>query len=82
LTRVIEITKLRAHLLSNVDERGNRIPDYIVASDCRISNAVLSKYASGKKAFTHKHLTALCRYFKLQPNEIGGWIRFEYAEQD
>ena len=82
MTRVIEITKLRAHLLSNVDEKGNKIPDYIVAADCRMNPADLSRYATGKVAFSHKHLRALCRYFQLQPSEIGGWLRFEYDEKD
>jgi DNA-binding Xre family transcriptional regulator len=77
---VIEITKLRARLLANLDEKGKVIPAYKVAAACGIHNGTFSDYASGKIPFTHENLQAICQYFRCQPRDIAGWIRFEYAD--
>jgi hypothetical protein len=70
------ITKLRAMLLANVDEKGEKIKDYVVAADCGIIGSYLCEYASGKKAFRPDHLEKLCWYFQCDTNDLAGSLEF------
>ena len=74
----IEITKLKARLLGNRDEKGKQIPQHRVAAETGINPSTLSEYALGKTPYTQKNLALLCDYFKCEPNELAGWIRFEF----
>jgi DNA-binding Xre family transcriptional regulator len=73
-----ELTKLKARLLSNKDERGKAIPQHRVAAETGINPSTLSEYALGKTPFTQANLQKLCDYFECGPNELAGWVHFEF----
>ena len=80
MTATIVITKLKARLLSNVDERGRPITQNAVAAAAGINPNTLSKLANGKILFTPKNLELLCAYFKCEPNELAGSYQFDFPE--
>ena len=74
----IEITKLKARLLGNRDEKGKTIAQHKVAAATGINPSTLSEYALGKTPFTQKNLGLLCDYFACQPEDLAGWVRFTF----
>ncbi len=76
----IVITKLKARLLSNVDERGRPITQNDVAAAAGVNPNTLSKMANGKVLFTQKNLERLCAYFDCEPSELAGSYQFDFPE--
>jgi transcriptional regulator with XRE-family HTH domain len=74
----IEVTKLKARLLANRDEKGKQIPQHRVAAATGINPSTLSEYALGRTPFTQGNLRLLCDYFQCDPGDLAGWIRFEF----
>lgn len=75
----IEITKLKARLLANRDEKtGKQIPQHRVAAAIGLNPSTLSEYALGRTPFTQDNLKLLCEYFHCEPTDLAGWIRFEF----
>ena len=80
MTQTIVITKLKARLLSNVDETGKPIPQNTVAAACGINPNTLSQLANGRILFRPKHLDALCAYFQCEPDQLAGSLQFDFPE--
>ena len=76
----IVVTKLKARLLSNVDETGKPIPQNTVAAQAGINPNILSRLANGRILFTPKNLEALCRYFNCEPEDLAGSLMFDFPE--
>jgi Helix-turn-helix len=74
----IEMTKLKAMLLSLRDDHDQKIPAYEVAAACGIAPSTLSDYASGRTPFTRANLHALAHYFGVEPEELSGRISFDF----
>ncbi len=76
----IVVTKLKARLLSNVDESGKPIPQNTVAQEAGINPNILSRLANGRILFTPKHLDKLCAYFQCEPSDLAGSYQFDFPE--
>ncbi len=76
----IQMTKLKAMLLSNTDENGRPIPQHKVASLAGVNPTRLSEFATGRKPFDQRSLQLLCRYFGCDPNELAGWVQIDLPE--
>lgn len=74
------ITKLRARMLANLDEKGEPIAAWKVGAACHIDATTLSGYVRGRRPFTQKNLQSLCKYFKCEASDIAGWMEFSYAD--
>lgn len=76
----VTITKLKFHLLANLDDRGNPIPQWKVGAACGINPDTMSNYARGTRSFLQNHLHALCDYFDCEPSELDGTIDIEIPD--
>lgn len=61
------VTKLRIRIL----ETGG--PAYIIAARCGFSPSRMSEYTMGTKAIPFKHLVALCKVLRCDPEDVVGW---------
>lgn len=63
----IPFTKLRLRIL----ETGG--PAYMVAAHCGFSPSRMSEYVLGRRAIPPKHLIALCKVLRCEPEDVTGW---------
>ena len=78
---VIEMTKLRYKLLTNLDRDGKPVRQWKVAAECMMSENAISRYVRGVCAYRQDHLHRLCAYFDCDPNELAGSIKVEIPDQ-
>lgn len=70
----VTITKLMLKLQTT------RQPNYIVGAACGIHPTTLSLYARGKQPISSKHLIALCKLFKCEPEDLIGDVTVEISD--
>jgi hypothetical protein len=75
------LTVLKYKLLTNYDDRGRPIRQYVVAVACGMHPSTLSRYALGQEEMRHDHAKALGNYFKCRPEHLSAWMDEEEIEE-
>ena len=77
----IVLTKLKARMLSYIDPATDKpIKQHRVAAATGINPSTLSEYALGRKPYTAQNLAKLCEFFQCDPNELAGYLEFQFPE--
>lgn len=79
---VVEISKLKAHMIAAVDDDGRRIPQYAIAAECGMSPAMLYFVIKGERTMPPKALEALSDYFDCDPNDLLGTYRVTISDEE
>lgn len=75
----VRITALKARVLAYQDAHDN-VPAYVLAAQIGIHPSTFSDYLLGKIPFTQKNLELLCRFLECDPNEVAGWLEFQFPD--
>ena len=70
----LTITKLRYLCLRT------ETPQYQIAALAGIHSSTFSAYCKGQREINSKHLIALCKLFKVDPEEVIGTVTLEGIE--
>lgn len=75
----VRITALKARILAYQADHDN-IPAYVLAAEIGIHPSTFSEYLLGKTPFTQKNLDLICRFLSCDPNDVAGWLEFQFPE--